>query len=156
MEEAMFLDQLDTYDQRIIRLLIENSRYTYSEIGDKLGISRVAVKNRIAALEEKGIIEEYTTIINPQKIGGSVSCYFEIDTEPSAIRDVIQILNNSPIVTQIYRTTGACHLHVHAVSSSQEEMEAFINEVIDPLPGITSITTNVILSRVNDMKGLRL
>ncbi|MDD6458619.1 MAG: Lrp/AsnC family transcriptional regulator, partial [Lactimicrobium massiliense] len=122
----MFLDNLDLYDQKIIRLLIENSRYTYSEIGDKLGISRVAVKNRIAALEENGIIEEYTAIINPQKIGGSVSCYFEIDTRPDTFQEVIQQLENSAVVTQIYRTTGACHLHVHPVAASQEEMESFL------------------------------
>ncbi len=152
----MFLDNLDLYDQKIIRLLIENSRYTYSEIGDKLGISRVAVKNRIAALEENGIIEEYTAIINPQKIGGSVSCYFEIDTHPDTFQEVIQRLENSAVVTQIYRTTGACHLHVHAVAASQEEMESFLKDVIDQLPGIEKITTNVILSRIKDVKGLRL
>lgn len=152
----MFLDNLDLYDQKIIRLLIENSRYTYSEIGDKLGISRVAVKNRIAALEENGIIEEYTAIINPQKIGGSVSCYFEIDTRPDTFQEVIQRLENSAVVTQIYRTTGACHLHVHAVAASQEEMESFLKDVIDQLPGIEKITTNVILSRIKDVKGLRL
>ena len=152
----MFLDNLDLYDQKIIRLLIENSRYTYSEIGDKLGISRVAVKNRIAALEENGIIEEYTAIINPQKIGGSVSCYFEIDTRPDTFQEVIQQLENSAVVTQIYRTTGACHPHVHAVAASQEEMESFLKDVIDQLPGIEKITTNVILSRIKDVKGLRL
>lgn len=152
----MFLDNLDLYDQKIIRLLIENSRYTYSEICDKLGISRVAVKNRIAALEENGIIEEYTAIINPQKIGGSVSCYFEIDTRPDTFQEVIQQLENSAVVTQIYRTTGACHLHVHAVAASQEEMESFLKDVIDQLPGIEKITTNVILSRIKDVKGLRL
>ena len=51
-----------------------------------IGISRVAVKARIQALENKGIIEEYTTIINPQKINGAVSCYFEIETKPDSFK----------------------------------------------------------------------
>ena len=61
----MFLDGLDELDQKIIRLLMKNARMSYSEIGEKVGISRVAVKMRIQAMEKKGIIEEYTTIINP-------------------------------------------------------------------------------------------
>ena len=69
----MYLDRLDSLDQKIVRLLIENARSSYSDIGDKIGISRVAVKARIQALEQKGIIEEYTTVINPQKISGTVS-----------------------------------------------------------------------------------
>ena len=67
----MYLDGLDTLDQKIVQLLIENARISYSDIGEKIGISRVAVKARIQALEQKGIIEEYTTVINPQKIRDS-------------------------------------------------------------------------------------
>lgn len=67
----MFLQALDELDQKIIRLLIENARISYSDIGQQVGISRVAVKARIQSLEQRGIIEEYTTIINPQKISGS-------------------------------------------------------------------------------------
>ena len=68
----MFLDGLDQLDQKIVELLIRNARMSYSDIGQEIGISRVAVKSRIQALEQKGIIEEYTTIINPQKISGAV------------------------------------------------------------------------------------
>ena len=78
----MFLDGLDEMDQKIVQLLIKNARMSYSDIAQQVGISRVAVKMRIQALEKKGIIEEYTTIINPQRISGAVSCYFEIEVSP--------------------------------------------------------------------------
>lgn len=152
----MYLSGLDEIDQKILELLTQNARQTYSEIGEKLGISRVAVKNHIDALEQKGIIEEYTVIINPQKLGGAISCYFEIETEPQSFQEVIKILSDCPTVTQIYRTTGACRLHVHAVVADQNEMESFTQECIDQLPGIVHISTNVILSRIKDVKGLRL
>lgn len=58
----MYLNGLDELDQKIIQLLVKNARMSYSDIGEKIGISRVAVKARIQALENKGIIEEYTTI----------------------------------------------------------------------------------------------
>ena len=35
----MFLDGLDETDQKIVRLLIQNARMSYSEIGQKVGIS---------------------------------------------------------------------------------------------------------------------
>lgn len=72
----MYLDGLDELDQKIIRLLIENARISYSDIGEETGISRVAVKARIQALEKRGVIEEYTTIINPQKISGGCIMLF--------------------------------------------------------------------------------
>lgn len=152
----MYLNGLDELDQKIIQLLVKNARMSYSDIGEKIGISRVAVKARIQALENKGIIEEYITIINPQKINGAVSCYFEIETKPDSFKEVTDILNKNNIVTQIYRVTGRDKLHVHAVASSNEEMERFLHDVIDTLPGVLSCSCNIILSRVKDIKGLRL
>lgn len=152
----MFLDGLDELDQKIIRLLIENARMSYSDIGQHIGISRVAVKARIQSLEQRGIIEEYTTIINPQKISGAVSCYFEIEVTSEALPLVVDILNKSEAITQIYRVTGQNKLHVHAVTSSSDEMEHLIENVIDPLPGIIACSCNIILSRIKDIKGLRL
>ena len=152
----MYLDGLDELDQKIVRLLIENARVSYSDLGDKIGLSRVAVKARIQALEQRGIIEEYTTVINPQKISGAVSCYFEIETTPGSLSEVIDILNRNDTVTQIYRVTGRDKLHVHAVAASGEEMETFLHAVIDTLPGVVSCSCNIILSRIKDIKGLRL
>lgn len=152
----MFLDGLDELDQKIIQLLIQNARMSYSEIGQKIGISRVAVKMRVQALEKRGIIEEYTTIINPQKISGAVSCYFEIETAPDALPEVTEILRQKDTITQIYRVTGKSRLHVHAVVSSNEEMEELICQTMDKLPGVVECSCNLILSRIKDIKGLRL
>ena len=152
----MYLDGLDESDQKIVRLLIENARVSYSDLGEKIGLSRVAVKARIQALEQRGIIEEYTTVINPQKISGAISCYFEIETTPGSLSEVIDILNGDDTVTQIYRVTGRDKLHVHAVAASGEEMETFLHAVIDTLPGVVSCSCNIILSRIKDIKGLRL
>ena len=152
----MYLDGLDESDQKIVRLLIENARVSYSDLGEKIGLSRVAVKARIQALEQRGIIDEYTTVINPHKISGAVSCYFEIETTPGGLSEVIDILNGDDTVTQIYRVTGRDKLHVHAVAASGEEMETFLHAVIDTLPGVVSCSCNIILSRIKDIKGLRL
>lgn len=152
----MYLSGLDELDQKILQILIENARYSYSEIGERVGISRVAVKARINALEERGIIEGYTAVINPQKLSGAISCYFEIETRPDTFLQATAQLSGCPVVTQIYRITGNCRLHVHAVAAGQEEMERFMGETLDTLPGVTAISTNVILSRIKDIKGLRL
>ena len=143
-------EYFDELDQKIVQLLIKNARLSYSDIGKEVGISRVAVKARIQALEKKGVIEEYTTIINPQKISGAISCYFEIETLSNSFTDVIEILN------QNNRVTGKNKLHVHAVAASNSEMEHFLHTTIDTLPGVTSCSCNIILSRIKDIKGLRL
>ena len=70
--------------------------------------------------------------------------------------EVAEILRQNDTITQIYRVTGKSRLHVHAVASSSEEMEALLYGTIDKLPGVLECTNNVILSRIKDIKGLRL
>ena len=108
------------------------------------------------ALEQAGIIEEYTTVINPQKISGAISCYFEIETVPDTLPEVAALLEQNDTVTQIYRVTGKSKLHVHAVASSSEEMEELMYGTMDKLPGVVECSCNMIFSRIKDIKGLRL
>lgn len=152
----MYLSGLDELDQRILTLLTGNARLSYSEIGERVGVSRVAVKARMAAMEEKGIIEAYTVVINPQKINGAISCYFEIETQPETLQQVTDLLCANESVTQIYRVTGQNRLHVHAVTAGQEELERLLKEEMDRLPGVTMLSCHTILSRIKDVKGLRL
>ena len=43
----MYLDGLDELDQKIIRLLIENARISYSDIGEETGISRILEQRKL-------------------------------------------------------------------------------------------------------------
>ena len=130
----MFLSGLDDIDRRLVELLIHNARMSYSDLGQAVGLSRVAVKARVRALEERGVIEEYTTIVNPQKISGAVSCYFELEVEPAQFSAVVDTLRASDTVTQIYQVSGRNKLHVHAVAAGQGELEDFLDRVIHRLP----------------------
>ena len=140
----MFLSGLDDIDRRLVELLIHNARMSYSDLGQAVGLSRVAVKARVR------------TIVNLQKISGAVSCYFELEVEPAQFSAVVDTLRASDTVTQIYQVSGRNKLHVHAVAAGQGELEDFLDRVIHRLPGVASLSCNIILSRIKDIKGLRL
>lgn len=59
----MFLDGLDELDQKIVQLLIKNERMSYSDIRQKVGISRVAVKMRVQALEKKVLLKNIRRLL---------------------------------------------------------------------------------------------
>ena len=52
----MHINGIDEKDNAIIHLLLKDARMSYSDIGAAVGLSRTAVKNRVAALEDRGII----------------------------------------------------------------------------------------------------
>lgn len=73
--EIPLMHNLDAMDRKILAALHQNSRISYTDLGQQIGLSRVAVQARINALSEKGIIERFTVVINPVKVGMQVSAF---------------------------------------------------------------------------------
>ena len=59
---------MDETDRKILDILRENARMSFSEIGSSVGISRVSVKKRMTAMEEAGIIRGYRAVINEEQV----------------------------------------------------------------------------------------
>ena len=72
----------DNIDNTILNLLLNDARMSYSDIGEKVGLSRVAVKNRVAAMERSGIIKGYKAIIDPQCAPETMTFVMNIETKP--------------------------------------------------------------------------
>ncbi len=68
---------IDEIDRKIIAALHQNGRISYTDLAKEIGLSRVAVQARINALMESGVIERFTAVINPEKIGIHVSAFFQ-------------------------------------------------------------------------------
>ena len=147
---------LDDIDQKIVELLLEDARMSYVDIADVVHLSRVAVKSRIQAMEDKGIIEKYVAVINPDKMDNIVSIYFDMDFAPAQVEQAIDIMLNNPAFTQIYRMTGPCKLHVHAIIRTDDDMQSLLRDVVYKLPGLKRLNYDTIIGRVKDVKGMRL
>lgn len=152
----MFSKELDATDQKILDLLSENARMSYVDIGAEVELSRVAVKTRIQALENRGIIEKYVTVINPTKLSHTTSVFFDIEVEPAHLAEVVAILEQDDTFTQVYQMSGASKLHVHALVGGDEELKNLLNQVVYKLPGLKAMACDTILVRIKDIKGMRL
>ena len=155
----MFLENiegLDDIDKKILELLSENARMSYVDISEIINLSRVAVKLRIQILEEKGVIEKYTIIINPQKISNTFSAYFELSLDPAYYKEGIDFLKANNSITQIYQVLGNTKFHIHAVLNGEEDLKNLLDEVIYKTPGLRDVYFNSIANRIKDIKNIRL
>lgn len=146
----------DEIDKKIIEELIEDGRLSYVELAEKVGISRVAVKERINHLQDDGVIEKFTVIVNSEKFGKRVSAFFEVDVEPKQLQEVAQNLANNPTVASIYQMTGPSTLHMHVLVEDFKMLEVFINNELYSVLGITRVECHVLLKRFKSRTGYKL
>lgn len=71
---------LDKKDFAILKLLQENARITIKEISGKVHLSTTPVHERIKRMEESGVIKQYATLVNHEKIkkGLMAICYVSL------------------------------------------------------------------------------
>ena len=71
---------LDKKDLEILKLLQENARITIKEISGKIHLSTTPVHERIKRMEESGVIKQYVTLVNHEKVkkGLMVICYVSL------------------------------------------------------------------------------
>jgi DNA-binding Lrp family transcriptional regulator len=148
--------ELDEIDRQILDALHENSRISYTDLGKKIGLSRVSVQARINSLIEAGVIERFTVVINPAKVGIQVSAFFNVDIEPIYLEQVAEKLAKEPSITSLYHMTGPSTLHMHGIFSNNHEMERFLLEKLYTMPGIVRVETQMLLKRYKSRMGMKL
>ena len=111
---------MDDTNKDILRLLRKNGRMSFTEIGNQIGISRVAVKKRVEKLEEAGIIRGYKAIIYRKE---NVKMLMEITTVDDDYEDIFEYLNRSGYVTELYVMTGKNRIHATAVAPDVSELK---------------------------------
>lgn len=141
----MHINGIDEIDNKIINLLLEDSRMAYSEIGEQVGLTHTAVRNRIANLEKKGIIKGYSIMVDAQMAQGTMTFLATIETEPGALDEVTEILKNEPVVVTLCQTAGECRLFAVCAADSLQEMRDFAKRIRNAHPGMKRFTANTVL-----------
>lgn len=112
---------MDNKDIQILDLLKGNARMSYQELGEALGMSRVAAKKRVMKLEREGVIRGYNTYICRED---EITVLIDIVTVPGSFEKVLKYVSTrTAFIRQIYSTTKENHIHIVAVSDCVRDLK---------------------------------
>ena len=121
----MNINGLDEKDNQIVNFLLKDARLTYSDIGSQIGLTRVAVKNRVKALESKGIIRGYHAEIDPLVAPEMMVFVIFVETTPEAYEPVTEKLKAERCVVTLCQTSDDSCLHGICTVENIQQMRAF-------------------------------
>ncbi|MBW8893430.1 MAG: Lrp/AsnC family transcriptional regulator, partial [Burkholderiales bacterium] len=87
---------MDTLDQQLLALLRTDARASVATLAAKLKVSRGTVTNRIARLEDGGVITGYTVRLRPDSVPDQITAWMSITVEGNRTREVVSILLGEP------------------------------------------------------------
>ena len=144
---------MNKLDSALLSILIKDARASFADIARQLNISRAHARTRVQALVDAGVIEQFSAVINPEKLGKVVSTFVDLKVSPAAIEPVAQELANCPEVVSLYIMSDLQSLHIHTLTDSTEGFDAFVREHIFNRPEIISVECKTLLSRVKNRRG---
>jgi len=143
---------LDDLDWRILQLLQENARLTYTEIGNKLDVAHSTVYDRIQRMEEHGIIKKYKAVVDLEKSGiQQIMALMTIHTDPKESERIANRLAEFPEVLEVSSSfSEELVINAKVVAQDQAKMHSFIAQSIAPLPGVLRIRTSIITKKYKE------
>jgi len=137
---------LDATDYKILELLQEDSRQTYTAIGKRLGIAHSTVYDRIKRMEEHTIIKKYTALVDAEKIGAKgITALMTVYTDPKESEKVAAKLAKARQVLEVYSSLSEeLQILAKVFAENQESLHSFIANSVAPLPGVLRIRTAIL------------
>ena len=143
---------LDNLDRAILKILQQDAKQTYTEIGRQLNLAHSTVYDRIKRMEGQGIIKKYALVVDPKKAGVRfLTAILTIFTDPKESEKVAERLAEHRQVLEVFTSLSEELLIIaKIVAKDQEELHSFIAQHVAPLPGVLRIRTSIITRRYKE------
>ncbi|WP_153720975.1 Lrp/AsnC family transcriptional regulator [Sporosarcina cascadiensis] len=123
--------ELDNIDFQILRLLSENSRIQWKDLGEQIHMTGQAVGNRIKKLEENGVIKAYSLLVDETKLGLSYTAFIIFYMKTTDHDSFIRLMNDRKEVMEVHRVSGEGCYHIKVKVSSQEKLNLFLDKILE-------------------------
>jgi len=147
------LEVLDKIDHKIISMLLEDGRASFSTIAGEVKLTDVAIKKRVERLRRRGIVNSISADINLKSLGYENPIFVQLRSELSKNKDVLKKLKELDYVLDIYQVLGEYNIFAKLVVPDLDSAEKFV-ERLGTLDGVLDIKTLVVMSEVKKSKAL--
>ncbi|WP_432697430.1 Lrp/AsnC family transcriptional regulator [Marinobacterium sp. YM272] len=144
---------MNELDSALLKILIKDARISFADMARQLNVSRAYARARVQALVEEGVIEKFTAVVNPEKLGKTISMFVDLKVSPQEIEQVAEELAALPEVVSLYIMSDLRSLHIHTLTDSHEGFDRFAKDHIFGRPEIISVECNSLLKRVKHRRG---
>lgn len=146
---------LDQIDFSILELMQENARISNADIARELDMAPSAVLERVKKLEQKNIILQYTTRLNPLALNQSLLAFVFIKAADGiGCTDTANELGRIPEVQEVHHIAGEdCYL-VKIRTKDSASLMYLMRNAFSKIPNILSTRTTIVLETAKEQQQL--
>lgn len=138
---------IDSTDRELLKLLKHNSRASVTELAATLGVSRVTLKSRMAALRTDGIIRRFTVEVADLSDQDPIRAVSLLELRLAKVEKVHRDLKRMPEFTSLYTTNGKWAVVAHSETKNLTDFDQLLQRM-GKLDGVANVETCLLLTRL--------
>src|SRR3954452_1908019 len=125
---------LDDVNKAIVEQLQADGRRSYAAIGQAVGLSEAAVRQRVQRLLDAGVMQ-IVAVTDPLQVGFARQAMIGVNADGD-LRDVAAKLAGLPEVDYVVITAGSFDILLEVVCEDDEHLLSLLNDSIRSVPGV--------------------
>ena len=140
---------LDRYDIQILQALQKDASISNQDLADSIGLTPSPCLRRVRQLESMGLIDSQVTLLNPEKLGLSLTVLIHINMDqhtPERFEVFEETVQSYPEVVECLLITGqSSDYMLKVMMPDMDYYQDFLLNKITRIPGVSGVHSSFVL-----------
>ncbi|SEW21031.1 DNA-binding transcriptional regulator, Lrp family [Halobacterium jilantaiense] len=135
----------ENLDVKLVNELLGDGRASLRSLADDLDVSVTTVSNHLQTLEDEGVVDGYTPVVDYERLGFDVTAILQLKVDGDALPDITDRLRGHKQMVSVYEVTGDYDVVAVGKFQDTDDMNALIKELLSDAD-INESNTSVVLN----------
>jgi Lrp/AsnC family leucine-responsive transcriptional regulator len=143
--------KLDRLDARILAALQHDGRQTVVELANQIGLSGTPCARRIKLLEQAGVIQGYSAVVDPVQLGLNVQAFIEVKLErhtDERVEEFKREVASLDAVVSCHAITGEYDFMLHVVAPDLDALSNVVLKNLVKIAGVRDVHSSIVLDTI--------
>ena len=151
---------IDRTDKQILNILQHDAKISNQDLAERVALSPSPCLRRVKQLEENGTISKHVALLDPGKLGLSLSILVSVELSSHAkdrMQAFEQAITKLPEVVQCYLIAGqSADYLLKVMVADMNHYHDFLLKKLTPIEGVSNVQSSFVLRAILDQTALPL
>jgi Lrp/AsnC family transcriptional regulator, leucine-responsive regulatory protein len=148
---------MDTFDLKVIEILMGNSRIKWADLAAEIGLSAPATAERVNRLVEQGVIKNFGVMIDAESVGCECTAFVAVSLDrPDSRAPFLNLINRLDEVQECHHIAGDDDYLLKIRCRNIKDLDRIISNNVKSLHGVLRTRTTIVMDTLKESNQMAL
>jgi Lrp/AsnC family leucine-responsive transcriptional regulator len=145
------MQNIDSTDKKIIEILQKDANLSIKQIAAQLNLTNTPVYERIKKLEKSGVIEGYSAIINPKKVGKELMIFTNVSLKEHTKEYLLNFESKVQEIKEViecHHLSGEHDYFLKVLVKNMDDYRDFLTNKLAKIANIGNVHSSFVVGEV--------